>query len=428
MIGSKIGHRLTRLPLSPSLRPAHARRPDATRAMTTLSVQIRVRFAAATARRPLRTLSRGRLVVHARSRFSEQFGDAGAPVKPGTLQSPPLYVKRTLRAGQVVRHPGTIIVSATPFPSPARESARARIPEPAVGRACRLSIATVERSFAILPPSTRSHPLFSSPRSPPFLLSLSFPTQVYGNCEQHSELIAGGDVFVWGSLRGDVVAGSKGDSRARVFSLDMRPGCLTIGGVKSVARGGAVGAVSVASGVPEVAEVDTNGSGIVMSPANGSAKRLAEGMEAKNEAIRDGAKARFAAKVTGIYIALAGFALIFAPAQVFGLLFSIEAITDAWIRVFGVLCVAFGTYYVGGAMGDAMGKGAAGFYQATVVGRVWIFLAFLALVGTGYHPEPSLLILGFINFAGALVMMHAMSNNKQGKEGGGKKRRNRVTA
>jgi len=36
--------------------------------------------------------------------------------------------------------------------------------------------------------------------------------------------------------------------------------------------------------------------------------------------------------------------------------------------------------------------------------------------------------LGFINFAGALVMMHAMSNNKQGKEGGGKKRRNRVTA
>ena len=71
-------------------------------------------------------------------------------------------------------------------------------------------------------------------------------------------------------------------------------------------------------------------------------------MEAKNEAIRDGAKARFAAKVTGIYIALAGFALIFAPAQVFGLLFSIEAITDAWIRVFGVLCVAFGTYYVYG--------------------------------------------------------------------------------
>ena len=93
-----------------------------------------------------------------------------------------------------------------------------------------------------------------------------------------------------------------------------------------------------------------------------------------------------------------------------------------------MLCVAFGTYYVGGAMGDAMGKGAAGFYQATVVGRAWIFLAFLALVGTGYHPEPSLLILGFINFAGALVMMHAMSNNKQGKEGGGKKRRNRVTA
>lgn len=48
-------------------------------------------------------------VICRSTKFSEQFGDAGAP-KPGTLQSPPLYVKRTLRGGQTVRHPGTVIV------------------------------------------------------------------------------------------------------------------------------------------------------------------------------------------------------------------------------------------------------------------------------------------------------------------------------
>ena len=57
-------------------------------------------------------------VVCRTTRFSEQFGDAGAP-KPGTLQSPPLYVKRTLRGGQTVRHPGTVIVRhISRFPSP----------------------------------------------------------------------------------------------------------------------------------------------------------------------------------------------------------------------------------------------------------------------------------------------------------------------
>ena len=46
---------------------------------------------------------------------------------------------------------------------------------------------------------------------------------------QNSEVIAGGDVFVWGSLRGDVVAGSKGDQRAKIFSLDFRPSSVVTG-------------------------------------------------------------------------------------------------------------------------------------------------------------------------------------------------------
>ena len=237
------------------------------------------------------------------------------------------------------------------------------------------------------------------------------PHQVLGDCNQNSSVIAGGDVFVWGSLRGDVIAGSKGDVRARVFSLDLRPDSVTIGGVKSTAKQSAAArAVSVATGVPECAQVDSNGSGIVMSPANGSARRLAEDVEQKNAARLFGASARKAAAVTGAYIAAAGVALMIAPARVFGLLFSIEAITDAWIRVFGVLCVAFGTYYLGAAAGEARGmEGARGFYLSTVVGRLFVFAAFMGMVATGAHPEPTLLVLGLVNFMGALVMLHALS-------------------
>ena len=69
-------------------------------------------------------------VVCRTTRFSEQFGDAGAP-KPGTLQSPPLYVKRTLRGGQTVRHPGSVIVRhISRVPSPDALEARARAARP----------------------------------------------------------------------------------------------------------------------------------------------------------------------------------------------------------------------------------------------------------------------------------------------------------
>ena len=262
---------------------------------------------------------------------------------------------------------------------------------------------TVGRFFPTLGALIR--PRLPVPRAP------APPHQVLGDCNQNSSVIAGGDVFVWGSLRGDVIAGSKGDVRARVFSLDLRPDSVTIGGVKSTAKQSAAArAVSVATGVPECAQVDSNGSGIVMSPANGSARRLAEDVEQKNAARLFGASARKAAAVTGAYIAAAGVALMIAPARVFGLLFSIEAITDAWIRVFGVLCVAFGTYYLGAAAGEARGmEGARGFYLSTVVGRLFVFAAFMGLVATGAHPEPTLLVLGLVNFMGALVMLHALS-------------------
>ena len=268
---------------------------------------------------------------------------------------------------------------------------------------------TVGRFISTL--GARIRPRLIVPRAPAPL------HQVLGDCNQNSSVIAGGDVFVWGSLRGDVIAGSKGDVRARVFSIDLRPDSVTIGGVKSTAKQSAAArAVSIATGIPECAQVDSNGSGIIMTPANDSARRLAEDVEEKNAVRHFGASARKAAAVTGAYIAAAGVALMIEPARVFGLLFSIEAITDAWIRVFGVLCVAFGTYYLGAAAGEVRGmEGARGFYLSTVVGRLFIFAAFMGMVATGAHPEPTLLVLGLVNFVGALVMLHALSSKKKAK-------------
>jgi hypothetical protein len=95
-------------------------------------------------------------VVCRTTRFSEQFGDAGAP-KPGTLQSPPLYVKRTLRGGQTVRHPGTVIVrhvSRFSFPTPSR---RARAP-----RDRRPTFRTVAHLYSRLEQSKRFLSIFFS--------------------------------------------------------------------------------------------------------------------------------------------------------------------------------------------------------------------------------------------------------------------------
>ena len=250
---------------------------------------------------------------------------------------------------------------------------------------------------------------------------------------QNSEVIAGGDVFVWGSLRGDVVAGSKGDQRAKIFSLDFRPSSVVIGGVRRsrpTGETGARNATSHASGVPQVAEVCEGrassakpnaatdaavkaGRRILVSPANGAAARLAEDASRRDAAVAAAAPARRAADVTGAYICAVGAALMFFPAETFGVLFDVEAITDGWIRVFGALCVAFGAYYVGAAYGDRNGWGARGFYAATVVGRAFIFLAFLAFVAVGWHPEPALAVLGFVNLLGALAMWHALAGNKR---------------
>ena len=78
-----------------------------------------------------------------------------------------------------------------------------------------------------------------------------------------------------------------------------------------------------------------------------------------------------------------------------------------------MLCVAFGAYYVGAAYGDRNGWGARGFYAATAVGRAFIFAAFLGFAAAGWHPEPAIVGLGFVNLLGALAMWHALAGKKR---------------
>jgi septum site-determining protein MinC len=62
--------------------------------------------------------------------------------------------------------------------------------------------------------------------------SLKFPGHVVivGDVNPGAEVIAGGDVVVWGRLRGMVHAGAEGDESAVVYALDLSPTQLRIAG------------------------------------------------------------------------------------------------------------------------------------------------------------------------------------------------------
>lgn len=53
---------------------------------------------------------------------------------------------------------------------------------------------------------------------------------VFGDVNPGAEIIAGGDIIVWGRLRGNVHAGANGDENAVVCALDMIPTQLRIAG------------------------------------------------------------------------------------------------------------------------------------------------------------------------------------------------------
>lgn len=58
---------------------------------------------------------------------------------------------------------------------------------------------------------------------------------VIGDVNPGAQIIAGGDVLVWGRLRGTVHAGATGDDTAMVCALDMRPTQLRIANLVAIA-------------------------------------------------------------------------------------------------------------------------------------------------------------------------------------------------
>ncbi|HLV44933.1 MAG TPA: septum site-determining protein MinC [Aggregatilineales bacterium] len=58
---------------------------------------------------------------------------------------------------------------------------------------------------------------------------------VIGDVNPGAQVIAGGDVLVWGRLRGTVHAGANGDTEALVCALDMRPMQLRIANYVAIA-------------------------------------------------------------------------------------------------------------------------------------------------------------------------------------------------
>jgi len=57
---------------------------------------------------------------------------------------------------------------------------------------------------------------------------------IYGDVNAGAEIIAAGDVIVWGRLRGNVHAGADGDESAVICALDMTPTQIRIAGYISI--------------------------------------------------------------------------------------------------------------------------------------------------------------------------------------------------
>ena len=104
--------------------------------------------------------------------------------------------------------------------------------------------------------------------------------------------------------------------------------------------------------------------------------------------------------------------MLVAPAATFSILFNVADITSAWIRVFGVLCVTFGAYYVGTPLYELRGFGAESFYRSTVLGRAFVFASLCVLAAFERRARVGLIALGVINALSASVMHRALERGR----------------
>ena len=106
-------------------------------------------------------------------------------------------------------------------------------------------------------------------------------------------------------------------------------------------------------------------------------------------------------QVFGVYLIGLGLVLLSVPnllLQTFGF----DSTSEPWIRVLGIVVAALGYYYLVAAKSNSTA-----FFTATVYGRTWLLLAFIALVFLGL-AKPMLILFGLVDFAGAAWTWNAL--------------------
>lgn len=91
--------------------------------------------------------------------------------------------------------------------------------------------------------------------------------QVFGDVNPGAQVIAGGNVLVFGALKGLAHAGYRGDERAVILAFDMRPTQLRIGKVIQVSSRADAPEREARHVAPEIAYI--GGGGIVVEPYRG---------------------------------------------------------------------------------------------------------------------------------------------------------------
>lgn len=116
---------------------------------------------------------------------------------------------------------------------------------------------------------------------------------------------------------------------------------------------------------------------------------------------------------TGMYIGMLGIVVLCFPGYVSELILSTQAGTamtapsTGWIQVGGILASLFGFYYLGAAWDDCEGRKPIRFYQATVLGRLFLCIGFCSLVAL-QKMNSWLLVLAAINLISAASLWRSM--------------------
>jgi len=108
-----------------------------------------------------------------------------------------------------------------------------------------LELSTPTQRPTATPPNTVSQEALATPASPCMVVSrpLRSGQRIYasggdlviiGMVSQGAEVIADGNIHVYGPLRGRAMAGARGDESARIFALQMDPQLLAIAGIYRV--------------------------------------------------------------------------------------------------------------------------------------------------------------------------------------------------